>query len=175
MIKNFYESWVDGIENHWIIFEQDIDDGIYSEFFGKHSFILKKVDWELQIIHFDNLDTFKMDQDILVDKVNNKIVIAGKNVNSKELVSQSATIEILNLMIERWWEEIHCREFEASSYSKNKNEMLSKILIPLTKLIAEKSGKKLSINCQWTVEEFYIKCDFWEIKIGVLDTIKGIV
>lgn len=55
----------------------------------------------MQIIHFDNLDAFKMDQDILVDKVNNKIVIAGKNVNSKELVSQSATIEILNLIIER--------------------------------------------------------------------------
>ncbi|MEI8091529.1 MAG: hypothetical protein WCG98_04825 [bacterium] len=40
------------------------------------------------------------------------------------------------------------KELEISSYSKNKNEMLGKIVIPLISLIEKETGERLPLICK---------------------------
>ena len=44
--------------------------------------------------------------------------------------------------------DISNKEFPVSSYSKNKNDMLGKIVLPLIELIEKETGKKLPLICK---------------------------
>ena len=72
---------------------------------------------------------------ILLDMVNNKIYINGRKLTSEDIHSQTATVDILKILIENSGKDVSNKEFSVSSYSKNKNDMLGKIVIPLIELI----------------------------------------
>lgn len=44
--------------------------------------------------------------------------------------------------------DISNKDLPVSSYSKNKNDMLGKIVIPLIELIERETGKKLPLICK---------------------------
>jgi hypothetical protein len=50
--------------------------------------------------------------------------------------------------MENMGKDIANKEFASSSYSKNKNDMLGKIVIPLLELIERETGKKLPLICK---------------------------
>lgn len=55
-----------------------------------------------------------------------------------------------------------------SSYSRSKNEMLGKIIIPLLKTIKEKTQKDLLLECYGGVYDYYLRLKKGDVKIGVL-------
>jgi hypothetical protein len=85
---------------------------------------------------------------LLLDIVDNRIFINGKKVTSDDLHSQSATIEILKILIKNLGNDISNKDLPISSYSKNKNEMLGKIVIPLIELVAKEMNSKLPLICK---------------------------
>jgi len=54
----------------------------------------------------------------------------------------------LDILLDNIGEDIENSEFPISSYTKNKNDMLSKIVIPLIKLCEESFGEKLPLICK---------------------------
>ncbi|HCB51432.1 TPA: hypothetical protein DEP21_02545 [Patescibacteria group bacterium] len=72
----------------------------------------------------------------------------GQKLTSQDIHSQSATIEIMKRLIENPGKDISNKDLPSSSYSKNKNDMLGKIVIPLIELIEKKTGKKLPLICK---------------------------
>jgi hypothetical protein len=50
--------------------------------------------------------------------------IKGRKLNSKDIPSQTTTINILDRLLDDIGKDIPNTEFEISSYTKNKNEML---------------------------------------------------
>jgi hypothetical protein len=52
--KLIYANWIDGVEYEGIKFEQDIKEGIYSEFLDSSSCILKMGDGKVQIGNCDD-------------------------------------------------------------------------------------------------------------------------
>ena len=52
-----------------------------------------------------------------------KITIAGVPLSSKELHSQSATIELLRYLLDHQNQSISCKDLPPSSYSKLKNDL----------------------------------------------------
>jgi hypothetical protein len=80
--------------------------------------------------------------------LNNKIYINGRKLTSSDLHSQTATVDILKLLMENIGKDIPNKEFSSSSYSKNKNDMQGKIIIPLLELIQKELGKKLPLICK---------------------------
>jgi hypothetical protein len=74
--------------------------------------------------------------------------IHGRKLTSDDLHSQTATVDILKILIENISKDVSNKEFTVSSYSKNKNDMLGKIVIPLIELIEKETGKKLPLICK---------------------------
>jgi len=70
-----------------------------------------------------------------LDTINNKIYLRGKKLTSKELHSQTTTVDILRILLNNINKDIPNKSLPQSSYSKNKNEMLGKIVLPLISLL----------------------------------------
>ena len=64
-----------------------------------------------------------------------KIYINGIKLSSNDLCSQSATIEIFSYLIHHQWRRIDNKQLPTSSYSRSKNQFMSKIIIPFKKII----------------------------------------
>lgn len=74
--------------------------------------------------------------------------INGRKLTSEDLHSQTGTVDILRILMENIGKDISNKELPVSSYSKNKNDMLGKIVIPLIELIEKETGKKLPLICK---------------------------
>jgi hypothetical protein len=61
--------------------------------------------------------------------------------------------------------EIHASELPSSSYTQNKNEMMSKIVHPLVRTVLKRLGKNMRINCYGSTLDFTIR--FEEIDIDM--------
>jgi len=169
--KILYMNRVDGIEHEGMTCEQDIELGIYSEFIDSSSCVLKMWDGSVQLGNGE-----KMIQEykkwILLDMLNNKIFINGRKLTSSDLHSQTATVDILKHLIEKMGKDISNKDFIASSYSKNKNDMQGKIIIPLLELIQKELGKKLPLVCKGSIYDFYLKLNPSDIDIAYIDQLR---
>jgi len=166
-INLLYADWLDGWEYEGMRFDQDIENWIYSKFLNTSNYIIKNIDWTSNFGSYE--DCINKDNNwIMLDTVNNKIHIKWKKVTSEELHSQSATIEILKILIENIWIEIPNKKLPLSSYSKNKNEMLGKIVIPLIELVEKELKQKLPLICKWSIRDFYVKLNKTNINISII-------
>lgn len=166
-VKLLYANWLDGIENKWFVLEQDLDSDIYSEFISKNSIILE-TNWEQSIL----IDNDYIENNILdwltLDLVNRKMYLDWVKLTSKELHSQNTTIDILAILLEKFWEDISNKDLPKSSYSSNKNEMLWKIVLPLLKLIEKEKKIKLPFICKGSLSDFYLKIKDSDLKINII-------
>lgn len=169
--KLVYASWIDGIEYEWIKIEQDLSSSRYSEYVDSSSCILKMADGKIKIGNCENtIEQYKTG--VLLDMLNNKMYINGRKLTSEDLHSQTATVDILSLLIENTGKEISNKSLPISSYAKNKNDMLGKIVLPLIELIQKETGKKLPLTCKWSIYDFYIKLNPSDIDIAVVKKIQ---
>jgi hypothetical protein len=103
-----------------------------------------------------------------LDTLHNKIYLDGEKLTSQDLHSQSATIEIMKYLMQHLGKDIPNKELPLSSYSKNKNEMVSKIVIPLLDLVEKKTKKKLPLICKGSLYDFYMKLNPSDIEIAII-------
>lgn len=111
-------------------------------------------------------------QGILLDMINNKMYVHGRKLTSEDLHSQTATVDILKILIDNIGKDISNKELPVSSYSKNKNDMQGKIIIPLLELVQKETGKKLPLVCKGSIYEFYLKLNPSDIDIAVIDKLQ---
>lgn len=166
--KIMYLSRIDGVENQWLQCEQDISQWKYSEFLNSSSCILKMADGK---VYLGDCETMINDHKkwILLDMINSKIYINGRKLTSSDIHSQTATVDILKVLINNMGKDISNKEFAISSYSKNKNDMQGKIIIPLIELIQKEFAKKLPLICKWSIYDFYLKLNPSDIDIAMID------
>lgn len=62
--------------------------------------------------------------------------------------SQGTIVDIMDILIDQIGEDVSNIEFPVSSYTKNKNEMLGKIVIPLVRFLEKKTGFALPFICK---------------------------
>jgi len=163
-----YASDKDGFEKKWREIDQRKTKKHYSEFCS-----------EYQLKTFENENMYQESTDyhhilqskegLLLDSIDNKIYLFGQKLTSKTLRSQSATIELFKILLKNIDNEIENDELPSSSYSKNKNEMLWKIILPLRNIIQEKVGKKLDIQCHGSLWKFAIQLKKSPIKIQLIE------
>ena len=169
--KLIYSNWVDGVEHEGLKLEQDIHQWIYSEFLDSSRYTVKMADGKVQISDYDTaIKNHK--KWILLDMISNKISINGRKLTSEDLHSQTATVDILKILIENTGKDVSNKDFVVSSYSKNKNDMLGKIVLPLIELIEKETGKKMPLICKWSIYDFYLKLNPSDIDIIVIDKLQ---
>ena len=93
----------------------------------------------------------------------------GEKLTSQHFSSQSTTIELMNMLFSSPTREVSNRDMSTSSYSKNKNELTSKIIIPLERWTKENVGKDCIIKATGSLSDFIVYMKRNTLKIGFLD------
>jgi len=167
-IKLVYSNWLDWIEKEWLKIEQDLENKIYSDFINANSLVLINSNWEKQIIENDFLENNQTKNWLFLDLTKNKIYLNWNKLTSKELKSQNTTIELLLKLLENNSKFISNNELSVSSYSTNKNDMLSKIISPLQKLIKKENNIDFKITLTGSYSDFKIKLEENILQINIV-------
>ncbi len=170
--KLLYANRLDGLAYEWCKIEQDVNENKYSEFLDGRNCIIKRTNWKIVIGDCNKL-VENQKKWLLLDVMNNKIYLDGKKLTSQDLHSQSATIEILKMLLWNPGKEISNKDFPVSSYSKNKNDMLWKIVLPLISLVEQKTKKKLPLVCKGSLYDFTMRLDICDIEMTILHAINN--
>lgn len=163
-----YSNFSDGIANKWLIVEQHIEKGLISKHLISNSWELEDYMGKKMVGDFNYL-IHKKEYDLILDVFNGKIYHKGEKLTSHDLSSQSTTIELIKLLFSSSNKEIYNRDMSYSSYSKNKNEMSSKIIVPLERRVKEAIWKDCVIRATWSLTEYSIYIKHNTLKIAFLD------
>lgn len=163
-----YTSWSDGLESEGVKIEQDLNEGILSNFIKTGSFILKvfyKDDYYSIILDEKDLEKEKKKINLWLDTIDKKIYLKGRGVDSRTLSSQRATIEILTRLLKKADKKLKNTELP-KTYAENRYDLQGKITIPLSRLVP------LKFEIQGGIYENYtLKLLPFDIKVGVLEKI----
>jgi len=167
-----YASWIDGIEKEGIKIEQYLDEKIYSKFISPGSLLLEKYFGEnppqLELISLENFEKKEKEIDLLLDIPDKKILIRGKKITSEDIPSSSATIKILLKLLENLGKSVYNRDLPASVYTRDRNELQSKITSPLINVVKKLTGKVLPLKVTGGLVDFYLKLESSNITICLL-------
>ena len=144
-----YRSDRDGYEEKWLKVEQRKSQWIFADLPNKQT-----VSW-----WWDNA--------IIIDSLEQKIYINGQKLTSHDLHSQSATVELLLFLLTKDSQRINNSELPQSTYSRNKNQLVSKIISPLKKVIKTKLWIELKILCKWSLYDFALYFSITDTAITV--------
>jgi len=159
-----YCSYIDWESSDWVLIEQYISKWIYSNYVDKNKVLYKNNKWEVFLWEYNEIIERETDW-LILDTIWNKIYFNWKKLTSKDIPSQNTTIEVLLKLIDNTEKDISNKEFSVSSYSKNKNEMLWKIVIPLINFVEKNTKEKLALICKWSLNDFYLK--LWKINLNI--------
>ena len=165
-----YASWIDWYAHDWLSIEQDISNNIFSEYLQSGSVVYKDNFGKNYIWDYNTIIE-KESKWILLDCVEWKIYINWKDLTSKDLVSQSSTVEILDYLISNMWQTVPSKDLPYSSYSTQRNQMAGKIILPLKKLTKKYFGKEIDLDCAGWLWWFNLTLTEKEIKIWVVKNI----
>lgn len=129
-----YASWRDGLETRGTVVEQNITSNVFSEFIRKGTYILDVFDGGesySRIVFEDELS--KLGPALILDSDKKKMIYNGKVPDSKKIVSQKATVNILEMILRKKDRKIFSNELPLS-YGKSRFDLQSKIVKPLLKL-----------------------------------------
>ena len=162
-----YASYLDGDENGGIVVEQYLSKQYFSGYIKHGKYLATNNRNESYVAEYKEIIDRESEW-LLLDAVEWKIYFNWEKLTSKDIPSQNTTVDILVHLLPRQWEEISNKDFPSSSYSKNKNDMLGKIIIPLARFIEEKTGSPFPLMCKGWLNDFYVKLNSTHIKITKL-------
>lgn len=169
-VELLYANRLDGIEEKWLLCEQDLLQQKTSQFVDNNMLMLELPNKNYIFWSYEHLIQQK-DLDIVLDTVHMKIYTNWQKLTSKELHSQTWTIEMLLTALKNIGVDISNKELPISSYARSKNDMVGKIIIPLVKLIKEKVNKDLPLECYWWMYDYFLRLKNSSVKIGIVKRI----
>lgn len=159
-----YLSWKDWYSYDGLKLEQYIWEKVFSNYIKEWSVLYENSQWVRYI--WEHRDIIITETDwILFDMIDNKIYINWEWLTYQEVRSQSWTIEIMAILFNNLWNHVNNGRFPVSTYAKNKNEMMWKILWPLQESVEKRFWKKLDIKSSWAISNYDTIMKSWTIKI----------
>ena len=104
---------------------------------------------------------------ILFDTIAGKIFVNGEKVWTKDLHTQSTSIEILLHLLQQRGTFVHNSELARSSYAKSRNQITSKVIGPFKHLIRKRFNKEIKLICSWSLYDFSLLFDPGDLPISV--------
>lgn len=121
--------------------------------------------WEQKFCVYADIEPEKT-TGLFLDAIKNKVYLNGKALTSKDIKSQTTTIEIFDMILQDTDHTIKNNELGPSTFSGQQNQMLGKIIYPLTKLVQKEMREEFPLECSGSLREFWIK--LWKTKIPVV-------
>lgn len=166
-VKMLYASRQDWTESKWISFDQDFDSEVFSSYMEPHTLCLHTWNWEKLYGDYATIME-KNVYDILVDTVHMKLYIWGEKPSSKELHTQSWAADVLSALFERTDRDVHNTQLPVSTYSKSKNDMNGKVILPLVKLVRQKTWKDILLTASGSLHSFSVRLNKNNLTMAVL-------
>lgn len=132
--KLAYSSWRDACEDQGARIEQDVEVGSFSEFVDREGYLLSVYSVEKITRSFiSEKDLATLEIPFVIDSYKHKIIVPGKELNSKDIPSQKSTAIILEKLLNS---KDHCiRNSELpGSYATSRFDLQSKITTPVSKI-----------------------------------------
>ena len=164
-----YLSWRDGIGEDGIKIEQNLEGGKISAYLGKALLKLKTCVGEVcqeKMISSDIYSSISKQFDLVLDHLDEKVSIAGEEVSSEEIYSQTATIAILEILLANHGKSVPCGAFPHSSYAANRNEFQGKISSPLNEVLKNRCGKNLVFDVHGSFDDFSVRLNSSSVTIA---------
>jgi hypothetical protein len=92
----------------------------------------------------------------------------GKKLTSDDIPSQGTIVDIMSILMNKIGEDVSSLEFPISSYTKNKNEMVGKVIIPIIRYLEKKTKHSLPLICKGELANFYLKLNPTPIPIAIV-------
>ncbi len=108
-----------------------------------------------QIVYLDP-EELNSKQWIILNATTNKVTIHWNKFTSDDLPSQKSVVEIFGALILNYWEQLHNSQLPVSSYSKNKNNLVWKVIAPFQKVVSKILWKKIHIETVWWLYDFSV-------------------
>lgn len=136
IISMDYASWRDGYSSNGVRLEQYITQKLYSDYTKEGNILFTDTSGTVYFGDYDMVIENERDC-ILLDTIRGRIYIRGIKLTSKEIHSQNTTIDMMKILLENIGKEVSNAKLPVSTYSQNKNEILSKVVLPIRKLAKE--------------------------------------
>jgi mevalonate kinase len=167
-----YASWIDGVGSKAGCIEQDLEHNIHSNFIDQDARNIKlliKGKIHQTIVANENFAEFTQNIDLLVDKTTGKLFIAGKDLTSKELPSQKATVSIISEILAQPNFKITNDQIDGS-YGCSRYDLQGKITLPLIKQVKLITGRDLQLNIAGSMYDNYtLSLNPANISIGIVE------
>lgn len=139
-----------------LVIDQYISEGSYSSFVQAWSVLFL---WWNGSCYVDNHETilWKESQWIVLDAIYSKIYLDGTRLTHKDLQSQSTTVDVVSRLLDADGEYVSNASLPVSSYMKNKNEMLGKIILPFARLVKKSYDIDLDLECSGSFSSFQMR------------------
>lgn len=121
----------------------------------------------------DDMQQLEDAADIVLDGVNERVLIAGKPVSSKELPSQRMTIDLLRMLLRSDARTIPNTALPNSAYRSSRSELTSKLVAPLLRTLEKRSGKLIDVRTRGSISAFTIALDLKDVKVLVVEKMHG--
>jgi mevalonate kinase len=156
-----YASWIDGISQEGVKVEQSLTHKISSDFIIKGSIYLKTLSSlgrvESSIYTINDFENEKPKMDLLINPFEKAIYVRGEKLTSREIHSTRATTGLIKILLDNFNKEVSNRDLPKSSYGSDRNEFQSKIISPLSKIILNRTKKKINFSLRGRLVDFRIK------------------
>lgn len=169
-----YISWIDNFEEEAERIEQWRKKKIYSDILPKDSLVIKimeKTSDKVVTKSISSKERLIKILDICFDLDENKVFCRGEKMNSKDLPSSSATIELFNAIIKNQGSCVKNKKLSHLSYFNDRNELQSKIISPLKNLCLKKCNSILNLKIHGSYTSFDICYYPSNLKIGLIKRI----
>ena len=163
LIQEFLESTVDASilsdetslkwVHPWIKIQQYFSNNVYSEFVKQWSMMYVDNQWTSMVWTYDELKEMYKTW-FIMDTKNNKVLLNGETLTKKEIKSQTTTIEVMWKLLDNLGKEVNNSVFPPSTYTRQQNQMIWKILGPLRKLSQAYFWKEFPMICSWSLRDF---------------------
>ena len=156
-----YASWLDGIEDNPITVEQDLASKIYSQYVSEGSIFVR----HFSSTGFNHTDIYtpehfarqKGAMSLILDPTEHEIWIRKQKLDSRSIHSASATIQVLKTLLDNLGREVKNTRLPKSSYAADRNELQSKIISPLNKVLKHQLKKELPVEIHGSLDDFSVK------------------
>ncbi len=163
-----HASWRDGSASTGVSLEQYISKKIYSSYTKEGNVSFSDTFGASYCADYHSVIDNEI-HGILLDTITGRIYIQWIKLTSKEIHSQNTTIDMLRLLLENMGQEVSNSELPVSTYSQNKNEILSKVVLPIKKITKEYFGTEISLSCSGGITDYFLRLQRDDaIRIGII-------
>lgn len=163
-------SWIDGWGHEGFRVEQHLEKGIKSNFLGGDTVKLityHRGNSEVQHTRYSAIDRNAFD--FLLDNIEGKVWVKGEPTTSKELPSQKGVVALLFELLPKIGQTVPNNVLKESPYKNYRNELQSKLIGPLEKLLTQRTKKKLGLTITGGLTQFTVTFEPKGLKIGVVE------